>query len=156
MSITTRADKEHYEGEIQLNSIYITDNNKNFTTPIMIRIQFGVEKNSLHYKVEGVRILNFTINNKFYSQGMIGLKNELLMLKSSSLNIDCIAVDSGDLDILQSLAISSAPIICSITLESGDKIIGNFFLSHYSRDNSTGKTPEIVFKLKGSGDYEIR
>lgn len=123
-----------------------------------IRIQFKIDQEGPEYNLEGVRILSLNVNNKYLTQGIIGLKNNLLLpnANESYLTIECVAVDFGNLDILQNIAINMNTINCVITLENKDKIVGDFVVLNYSRDISTGETPEISFKLKSSGDYEIR
>jgi hypothetical protein len=123
-----------------------------------MRIQFKTNQESPNYTLEGLRILSLNVNNKFHPQGVIGLKKDLLIPNSndSYLTIECVAVDFGNLDMLQNIAINMTPISCTITLENKEEIIGEFVVLSYSRDNSTGETPEISFKLKSSGNYEIR
>jgi hypothetical protein len=123
-----------------------------------MRIKFTIDQDDTDYTLEGVRVLSLDVNNKYIPQGVIGLKNNLLIPNSneSYLTIECVAVDFGNLDILQNIAIDMNTINCVITLENKDKIVGDFVVLNYSRDNSTGETPEISFKLKSSGDYEIK
>ncbi len=123
-----------------------------------MRIKFTIDQDDTDYTLEGVRVLSLDVNNKYIPQGVIGLKNNLLIPNSneSYLTIECVAVDFGSLDILQNIAINMNTINCVITLENKDKIVGDFVVLNYSRDNSTGETPEISFKLKSSGDYEIK
>ena len=123
-----------------------------------MRIQFKIDQESHNYTLEGLRILSLNVNNKFLPQGVVGLKKDLLIPNSndSYLTIECVAVDFGNLYILQNIAINMTPISCIITLENKEEIVGDFVVLSYSRDNSTGETPEISFKLKSSGNYEIR
>jgi hypothetical protein len=123
-----------------------------------MRIKFTIDQDDTDYTLEGVRVLSLDVNNKYIPQGVIGLKNNLLIPNSneSYLTIECVAVDFGNLDILQNIAINMNHINCIITLENKEEIVGDFVVLNYSRDNSTGETPEISFKLKSSGDYGIR
>jgi hypothetical protein len=123
-----------------------------------MRIKFTIDQDDTDYTLEGVRVLSLDVNNKYIPQGVIGLKNNLLIPNSneSYLTIECVAVDFGNLDILQNISVNMNHINCIITLENKEEIVGDFVVLNYSRDNSTGETPEISFKLKSSGDYGIR
>jgi len=122
-----------------------------------MNLQFKTTEDDLDYIVTGIRLLKLHVNNKFYSQSDVRLKNDLLIPNASQshLHIDCTAAASDNLKILQQLAINANPIICKISFDEGYEINGVFFILNYSQDNSTDDIPEISFKLKSSGEYAI-
>ena len=122
-----------------------------------MNLQFKVTEGNVYHTITGIRLLKLYVNNKFYFQSDVRFKNDALIPNSnqSHLQIDCTAAASDNLKILQQLAITPSPITCNISLDSGNKIYGTFFISHYSQDNSTGNIAEISFKLKSSGGYAI-
>ncbi len=122
-----------------------------------MNLQFKVTEDNLYHIITGIRLLKLNINNKFYFQSDVRFKNDVLIPNSnqSHLQIDCTAVASDNLEILQQLAITPNPITCNISFDNGNEIYGTFFISNYSQDNSTGNIPEISFKLKSSGEYAI-
>jgi hypothetical protein len=120
------------------------------------KILFGIEPDNPQYKVSGIRDLSISINNKFFNQSTVDSDSNVLLHESSYVTVECLAATSEDIAILQAAAVSAMPIYCQISSAKVQSLWGCFVISHLSLDNSEDDIPQCAFKLKSSGNYEIR
>ena len=120
------------------------------------KILFGVESNNLQYKVSGISELSISINNKFFTQSTVDTTQNTLLHEESYVTVECSAATSEDTWILQAAAVSVTPIYCKISSDKVHSLYGSFFVSYLTLDNSEDEIPQCSFKLKSSGNYELK
>lgn len=120
------------------------------------KILFGAESNNLQHKVSGISELSISINNKFFTQSTVETEQSTLLHEESYVTVECSAATSEDTAILQAAAVSVTPIYCKISSDKVHSLYGSFFVSYLILENSEDEIPQCSFKLKSSGNYELK
>lgn len=120
------------------------------------KILFGVESNNLQYTVSGISELSISISNKFFTQSTVDTTQNTLLHEESYVTVECNAATCEDTGILQAAAVSVTPIYCKISSDKVHNLYGSFFVSYLTLDNSEDEIPQCSFKLKSSGNYELK
>lgn len=119
-------------------------------------ILFGREKNTINYTVSGIKSLELSVNNQFFSQTNLS-DNFTTLIPSSHQNhveIECTAIVSEDTLALELAAIDASPIYCKILLSESYHLYGQFYITDLTIERE--HLPEVNFTLKSSGQYEYR
>lgn len=120
------------------------------------KISFGLEKNNLQNNISGIRLLKLTMQNKFFTVSIVNADKDELARNKSHINVECVAAASEDTLLLQNLAMKSTPIYCRVSSKKLGAVYGKFVVSHFAFEEPHDHLAEVSFKLKSSGDYELR